>query len=498
MPWTVPARTTALAAAGLTLASATLAQSPPTQPTQPNTQNPPAPANVRRQDSQTPTTQPGSNPPARRLTLQEAVAIALQNSKNLRLAAEGVNRARGRVSEQRTGFNPSLGATGTFTHLDEGATVTFPDASGNPQTIPIVRQNQKAVSLQGNVPLDIFGLIRTAVEQAQFNEIAARLDFNRTRNQTVLDVKNAYYDVLRAKAFVTVQEQALVNAQDRQKIAEANLRAGTGTRFDVLRAQTDVANAEQNVIAARNRVNLSIATLNNVLNIDQNTPVDVTEATEPSQTVEGFDQAVSEAYGKRPEIFQADANIRAAEKGVKLANRSSTPTLGVGANLQYTPDAGGFAPKTSSWAAVATVTLPIFDQGLSRARRQQAHADVETAKTNKQISQDTVALEVRQAYLAMQEAQDRLNVTSAALDQAREQYRLAQVRFQAGVTAVPGGSPLLEISDAQAALTQAQTNNVNAQYDLQNAKARLDRAIGRYAFDGAQGPGLPAPTIGGK
>lgn len=446
-----------------------------------------------------PRTTPGANPAPRRVTLADAVNLAVDNSNALRLAAEAVNRARGRVNEQRAGFLPSANATASFTRLDEGSTIQFPGENGQVQNVTIVNQNQKQVTLGANLPIDISGLIGAAVEQTEFQEIAARLDFNRTRNQVVLDAKNAYFDVLRAKALVDVAEQTLKNAQDQVTTAEANLRAGTGTRFDVLRAQTEVANAQQNLIAARNRVNLTTATLNNVLGLDQNTPtetVDTQEETTPADT--NFPALVSESYAKRPEILQADANIRAAEKGVQIARRSTLPTLGIGFNFQYQPDAGGFAPKTTSYATVATVNLPIFDQGLAAARTQQARADVNTARINKQVTQDSIALDVRQQYLSLVEAQDRLNVTTAALAQAQEQYRLAQVRFRAGVTAVPGGSPLLEVSDALAALTQAQSNQVNAQYDLQNAKARLDRAVGRYSYDAQGRVGLPAPNTGGR
>lgn len=498
------------------LAQATQAALPPVVQPAPATMRPaPAPGNAvpidvrmtnnllrRIQDPNTlvlPRTTPGATLPSRRITLAEAVPLSVNNSNALRIAAEAVNRARGRVNEQRAGYLPSATATASITRLDEGSTIQFPGQNGQIQNITIVNQNQKQLTLGANLPIDISGLIGAAVQQTEFLEIAARLDYNRSRNQVVLDAKNAYFDVLRAKAFVDVADQALKNAQDQQTTAEANLRAGTGTRFDVLRAQTSVANAQQNLIAAKNRVNLTTATLNNVLGLDQNTPtetVDTQEETTPADT--NFTALVGEAYGKRPEILQSDANIRAAEKGVQLAQRSVLPSLGVGFNFQYQPDAGGFAPKTTSYATVATVSMPIFDQGLSRARTQQARADVNTQRLNKQVTQDTIALDVRQQYLALVEAQDRLNVTTAALVQAQEQYRLAQVRFRAGVTAVPGASPLLEISDAQAALTQALSNQVNAQYDLQNSKARLDRAVGRYSYDATGRVGLPAPNTGGK
>jgi outer membrane protein TolC len=443
----------------------------------------------------TPTTQPGSSPTARKLTLDDAVNLALRNSKALRVSAEGVIKARGRVNEARAAYLPTINSDTTFTRLDEGSSVTFPGPTGDPQTIPLVRQDQKTVGIVAAVPLDIVGQIGAAVSASEFQEIAARLDYNRTRNQVVLDVKNAYFDVLRARAFVGVVEQALQNAKDRLSTAEAYLRAGTGTRFDVLRAETEVANAQQNVISARNRVNLATAVLNNVLNLDQNTPIETEETSDANAgSAKSFDDAVSEAYKMRPEILQSDALIRAAEKGVTLAHRSVMPSVSLAWNFQYAPDAGGFSPKQTSWSAFARVSLPIFDAGVSRARIQQARADVDASKINKQITMDTVALEIRQAYLSVVEAQERLNVTTAALTQAQEQYRLAQVRFKEGVTLVPGASPLLEISDAQTALTQAQVNQINARYDLQNARARLDRAIGRYAFDGSARPGLPGPS----
>ena len=438
------------------------------------------------------TTQPGSKPSARTLTLDQAVQLALANSKSMRVAAEGVNRARGFVNERRSAQLPGVNLDASFTRLDQGTNIEFPTEDGGTQTIPIVRQNQRAFALGVSQPIDIFGSLKNARKAAEFQEIGARLDFNRSRNQTVLDTKNAFYEVLRSRAFMSVADQAVKNAQDREKTTQTYLTAGTGTRFDVLRAQTEVANAQQNLIAARNRVNLATASLNNVIGLDQNTPTEVAETREQPVVETTFDTAVAEAYDTRPEILQAEAQVRAAEKGLDVYKALFTPpTVSWGYNFQ--PDQGGFGARTTNWAAMASVRIPLYEGGARQARQQQGRADIETAKLNRQTTLDSVALEVRQAYLGVTEAQERLTVTTLALKQAEEQYRLAQLRFREGVTLVPGASPLLEISDAQTALTQAQVNDVNALFDLQNATARLDRAIGRYAFDGKAQPGLPQP-----
>lgn len=441
------------------------------------------------------TTKPGSTPKPLNLDINQAVQIALQNSKNLKIAAEAVQKSHGAVIEQKDGFLPSVNFAGTYTHLNSGASVSLPlGPNGQNVTVPIVIQDQESFSLTAMLPVDIMGLIKTSVDAAQFQEIAARLNYNATRNQLILNVKNAYYNVLRSQAYVVVAQQSLQNAEDQERTSQSYLNAGTGTRFDVLRSQTAVANALQSLLSAQNQVDLAIASLNNVLNIDQNTPLTLKDNTNDTPVKITMDQALTKAYANRPEVLQADASIQAAKKGVRLADRSMLPSLGLSWTGSANPNATAFNPLSTSWAFTAQVSVPIFDQGVSNARIEQAHADVNTAKINKQMTLDGIALQVRQAYLSLKDAEDRLKVTSAAMTEAQEQYRLAEVRFKEGVTQTPGGSPLLEISDAQTALSQAQTNQVNAEYDVANDKAILDEAMGLYAFDTNSKPGYSTPT----
>jgi outer membrane protein len=484
------------------------------------------------------------------LTINDAVALALSANKSLALAEENLLLAQGRTSEARAAFNPTLGSTLSFTHLNQGTSATF-----NNQTLTLVNQDQGQINLLASLPIDISGLLRAATQQAQFEEIAARLDINRARNQIVLDVKSAFYTVLRAQALVKVAQENLQNAVDSFTDAERRFQAGTVARFDVISAQTTVANAQQQLISARNQVNLAIATLNNTVGIDVNTPLLVTDqgAVEtppdvappavppitpggpipnpgvpggqpplpesatgaiPPQTPQGpaamqtapapvspaqslalgpeYTTALRDALQLRPEILEADTSIAAARKGILLAYRSQLPTLGLSWGLSYAPNTAGFAPQTTTWEAVAQLNLPLYEGGLARARVRQAHANVATAETNRRISVDQVTLEVRQAYLNLVEARDRIAVANQALSEARESYRLARVRYNAGVSEQVGVSPLLELSNAQAALTQAESNQVSALYDYNNARAQLDKAIGRYSYV-AIGPGYAAP-----
>ncbi len=499
------------------------------------------------------------------LTINDVVSIALATNRSLALAEESLLRAQGRTSETRAAFSPQVAGVGTITQLDAGSTATFGGQNGAPaQNINIVNAFQRQIGLQATLPIDISGLLRAATEQAQFQEIAARLDINRARNQIVLDVKSAFYDVLRNQALVAVATRSLQNSQARLTDSERKFTAGTVARFDVIRAQTDVANAEQQLITARSNVTLAIATLNNTIGIDINAPLRVSDAgavetppgvappsavnvpsppanpnaapgtnpalpnaapTPPNQAdkaaaqsgatqeiapTEGtgsllknvvydplelgpeYDAVVREAVATRPEVLEGDANIAAAQKGVRLARRSQYPTLGLTGGVTYAPDTAGFSPKTTSGQIGVSLNFPIFEGGLARARVTQARADVATAETNRRQSVDLVTLEVRQAYLTLQQSRSRVAVSNQALAQAQEAFRLARVRYNAGVSEQAGLSPLLEVSDAQNALTQAESNQVSALYDYNNARARLDKAAGRYSFI-ANAPGYAAP-----
>ena len=182
----------------------------------------------------------------------------------------------------------------------------------------------------------------------------------------------------------------------------------------------------------------------------------------------------------RPEVLEGDAQIAAAKKGIQYARRSLLPGVALSLGYYNLRNSTGTTRIDEPEAGIA-LTLPLYDGGLARAREQQARADIATAITNRRQAVDVVTLDVQQAYLNLVQARDQVAVANQALSQARESFQLARVRYNAGV-ARAGISPLLEVSDAQAALTQAETNQVNAIYDYNQSRAQLDRAMGRFAY----------------
>ncbi len=170
------------------------------------------------------------------LTIDDAVALALYTNRSLATAEETLLQSQGKTSEARAAVNPTLSSLFTFTQLNQNTSATIAG-----QSFTLVNASQRQIGVSATLPIDISGMLRTATDQAKLQEIVARLDVNRARNQLVLDVKSAFYDVLRAQALLEVANEGLRNSLARQSDAQIRLDAGVATPYDVQRAATDVS-----------------------------------------------------------------------------------------------------------------------------------------------------------------------------------------------------------------------------------------------------------------
>ncbi|HHX40408.1 MAG TPA: TolC family protein [Armatimonadetes bacterium] len=438
-----------------------------------------------------PTPAPAPTPPAttaapqpRVLTLQDSVAIALERNRAIQIAQDQLDIAQARVAEAVAPSRIQARAQASITRNDEASTITLPGGDGGAQTVDISPLYSRNAQLVVSKQIDISGALRAARNIAELGALSAQIELERTREQTVLDVRNAFYQVLRAQAALDVAEANLASLEEHLRQAQAFYREGVKAQFDVLRAETQVANARQGVIAARNAVDLAKAALNTTMGIEVTTPILVRAEEEFTPVVPQYAESVAVAYENRAEVQQAQVAIEAARRGVSLARAGGRPSLALSLNTNATADGGAFQTRAVQWNAVAALSLPILEGGLTRARVRQAQGQVESAVVTEDQVRQAVALDVQQAILSMSDAVERMQAAAKNVDQAREALRLAKLRYQEGI------STTLEVTDAQAALTQAESNLVNARYDYLQARARYLRAIGAPA---TQGEALPAP-----
>ena len=379
----------------------------------------------------------------------------------------------GSESRQTTGTGGSTGGgTGTTTPGGgTGTNVSGGSSNNNSSFGRDVNLNSASARVTVSQLIDLTGIVKSAEQVGKLEEALTRLELARVRQETALQVKNGYYSVLRAQAFVAVNEAAVAQSAELLRVTTAQKNAGVASQFDVLRAQTQLDNNRQALISSRNSVAVAKNSFANSLGLDPSTPVAPENPAIPPTPTLDETALIQTAINQRPEYLQADINIIKAQTNIKLAHRNIEPYMNVSVSGGYDGTSRSVQQRGTGSVGVS-LTVPLYDGGATRASVEAARTDERGALIQKDQFVRGIKAEVQQAIIAVNDARDRSESVAGTVTQAQEALRLANVRFQAGV------GTQLDVNDAQTALTQAQTNQVNAQYDYLGALARLSRAIG--------------------
>jgi outer membrane protein TolC len=313
-----------------------------------------------------------------------------------------------------------------------------------------------------------FGKTLAATDAARKLATVALESVELQRQLISLAVKEAYTNINFSQRLITVAQAQFDRAQLNLRSARGFYEVGTRPKSDVVRAEVDVANARVDLIRGRNAERLARVALNTAMGIDVDTPTQVQENLiyEPVQ----FDrpQLRAEALRQRPEHRQAKLQVDVTEAQERLAFRNFLPNLfGTGAY-------GGTRSELNPfWSLGLSLTWTIFDGGNLVGKYQESRANLDAAQARVKASELDIIQNVEQAEIVAEESQERIQAAQAAVASAEENFRLAQGRFDAGV------GTILELTDAQLALTQSQNVEAQALADFRIALSRLDRALGR-------------------
>ena len=403
----------------------------------------------------------------RPLALDQCVALALENHPALRGATYDVAGARAGVEAARTSALPQISASGSYTQNDG-----TPGTGGTGGL-----QEGYAAALSVRQLLFDSGRTPALIREAEAGTGAASATRDQVEQSVVFGARQAYFGVLAAEQVFLARTQGQELAAFNLRAAQARHREGVAPKADVTKAEVELANAQLDVIRARNGVDLAYASLSNALGLPPATRLSLMQEMSSSTEVSDLDSLLAAAYRDRPELTRTQAAIEAARAAVRVAGSATRPALfaTVGtdwASNSTTPDSG--------WTAGLSLSFPLWDGGGTAARVRQARAQVESAQASYDSVKQLVGLEVQQAYLNVVEADQRVATTEQLVAQAEENYRIARGRYESGV------GPMIDVVDAETALTAARTDYAQARYDAQVTRARLDLAVGsRFRPEGA-------------
>ena len=447
-----------------------------------------------------------------RLTLDEAVLMALQNNAQILDAEQQVERARGEVIEVRAEGVPKFGLFAVYQQVSESlarsgpaaaqpsvpalprgrpsasASVGVPVAAPTPQQAPAFDAGGRGgpqdkawqISFQARHEIYTGGRVRA---QIKFYKLAADSSLFKLReavDRVISDVRKQFYEALYNRALITVQEESvrLLTAQ----LADQQNRFDVGLvpRFNVLQAEVALANARPALIQARNNYHISVLTLARTLGLNSRLNEASQEPISPEGTLRIPEMPISLALAlqvsreQRPSLKVQRQNILMETENINIAASGYRPTLEAngGYKIQNSPASRDLGDTLQGWFVNVVGSWNVFDGFETFGKLKQARARLESAHVNYDDSVRQVELEVHQAWAKLLEARETLASQQKTLEQALEAVRLAGERLRAGA------GTQLDLLNSTVQLTQSQGTELQARFNYNAALAELDRSIG--------------------
>jgi outer membrane protein TolC len=411
------------------------------------------------------------------LTLNRCVDIALQHQPAVTAAQYNIKASESRVGEAQSAYYPQISAQGEYNRIKALPSSTS-SLSSNVVSAGVgtgsVGSNQSFDQYTASAVLSQtifdFGKTPTQVGIQKLNLDASRSDFDTTRAQTILSVKQAFYGILQARRNFDVAKETVAQFTQHLDQAKGFYEVGTHPKFDVTKAEVDLSNAKLTLITAANALRIARVTLNNTMGMPDAPEYAVEDSLAYMKKEITMAQAIESALKSRPEIQATDLRVKASDESIKLARTGYFPVIT--ANAAYNRESGDTSFREEGWNAGVVITVPIFSGFLTHHQIQESIAIANAARANFAVLTQNVTLEVQQAFLNLRAAEERIPTAELGSQQAAENLEIANGRYAAGV-----GNPV-EVTDAEVANTNAKTAYIQALYDYNVALANLDKAMG--------------------
>ena len=410
------------------------------------------------------------------LTLNRCVDIALQHQPAVSAAQYNIKASESRVGEAQSAYYPQISAQGEYDRIKPLSSSTSSLSSnvvsgvGTGSFGSSRSFDQYTASAALSQTIFDFGKTPTQVGIQKLNLDASRADFDTTRAQTILSVKQAYYGILQAQRNFDVAKETVAQFSQHLDQAKGFYEVGTHPKFDVTKAEVDLSNAKLNLITAGNTLRIARVTLNNTMGMPDAPEYAVEDSLAYMKKEITMAQAIESALKNRPEIQATDLRVKASDESINLAKKGYFPVIT--GNAAYNRESGDTSFREEGWNAGVVITVPIFSGFLTHHQVQEAIANANAAKANYAVLTQNVTLEVQQAFLNLRAAEERIPTAELGAQQASENLEIATGRYAAGV-----GNPV-EVTDAEVANTNAKTAYIQALYDYNVALANLDKAMG--------------------
>jgi outer membrane protein TolC len=412
----------------------------------------------------------------RDLSLDEAIEIALKQNKNILVAKLSVQKAESQVTEAYGSAMPSVSFNAGFNHNIQLPVFFFPSPITG-EVAPLRIGQTNVYSMTAQVQQVLFnGAVFTAVQSSKLYTDAATAQLDAAVAEVVTETKKKYYQAIAASAYFNVAQSTLDNVKKTRETISALFAEGLVAEFDKIRADVAVANVEPIVIEAASGKYAAQAALQTYLSLDMSDTLVVSADLLPEiEDAPNPDDALVKALEANYDLKALNLQIEVAKKMIDIQASDYYPTLAAFGQWQQQGQSDNLNDWRSATSSLVGLnfSMNLFNGLRTKAKVEQSELDVATALQRKSQISDLIKLQTRTIINQLSSAKARITAQASTVSQAQRGFDISQIRYKEGT-----GS-LLEISDAETALSRAQVNEISARLDYHTTKADYDRVTGQ-------------------
>jgi len=407
------------------------------------------------------------------LTLEKGIEIALARHPLLKGKSAEIASAEAAIGLATSSYYPQVTASAGYERFEHPA-VFFRPSGATAENLgdTIGPLDDFTARLEARWTLWDGGVRRAERDASVARSGGASADREAARQQVIYGVREAFFDHVTALRLEDVGEKSVSRAREHLSLAKERFKAGAVPKADVYKAQVDLADAELSLVSARSVVRSTMARLNTAMGMPAETEMNVVPPAESRVPPGEIDLAagLSTAASRRPEVKAASLSVTVSEAGIRKARAAYLPRLAASgtAGVRDTD----FVPEEKDWTAGVTLSWPLFTGYARGYEIKRAEADVDKEQARYQNLLNRVGEEVVVAHSKIRETYEAIQAAEVMLVDARESLRMAEERYTAGA------GTILDLLDAQVAMTRAEVNAVEASLSHQTAYSRFLLATG--------------------
>jgi outer membrane protein TolC len=417
----------------------------------------------------------------RRLTLAEAVHLAIDQNRTLRIARLKVIENEQKKAGERSSYFPELTNQSHALHITELQSVAVPAGSFGIVGGTLIPAQSVAL-LQGKLtlfdsattiaqPLTQLVRIHEANRIASAEVSVSRDDLKKAENQVAFQVHQLYFGILIARLQKEAAEQETASAGEQLRESEDDVRNGSALQIAAIQGRAGLLESRQTVLTAELQLADLTTEFNDVLGLPLDTQLDLDLAVPANFDEPPREEYVRTAWSQNPEILAAEEAVRKARAGVAAAKSAYIPDITAYARHSY-QDGLPFLVRNFGTFGL-NLSWDVFDFGKRHAAVREREAQLEQAEENLSRLKDDVAVEIERSYSKLERTKSLVQVAGEVVRLRQEGERLAQNQLVQGVVLAS------ERSQATAARYKAQADLLQANLGYLLARAELDQAVGR-------------------